>query len=184
MDALRSEMRIDRLPFLAAAAPLLLFVGAGCGVPSTTTDQGPKLTSFDAPTNQDCGTDWGAPARSGTAVTIGFRGVRSKQRCHCQYVTSALGDSSCESEYDLGGPNPQVCDDVSEAESIVTFAVYSKRPECSASFVRDSDPSAVHVQFSCPSAGESAFVLDATLEEDGDVSTTVVLEFTPTGACP
>jgi hypothetical protein len=149
---------------------------AACSVP-TRTETPDELT----PTShlgQSC--PFGYPARTGATVMTDLRAVAV--RCHCKYVTTTLGVPSCESSYDIGNENPDVCDD--DPVAINDIDVHSGRGDCATSIARDRDDSSVaHLSFRCPIGGVAGFTLHGHTDH-GETWRTMFLQLTATGRCP
>ena len=118
------------------------------------------------------------------AVTVKSETVTSS--CRCAYTTtpqwSCSRDKECESEYDVGGPNPDVCERVDAVPAALPEVKASvDRPDCTAVVtVKDSSESVVTVM--CTSAGPATVAV--TVAWKPGAASYLAMIFTEDGACP
>jgi len=123
---------------------------------------------------------------AGRPLTVVVKSESVTESCRCEFTTTApwscSGSKECESDYDLGGPNPVKCERAGAVPATLpAVGATVDRQDCTA-VVTVKDESQSDVTVTCATAGP-AMVIVTVAGMRGEDATLDVL-FTEEGACP
>jgi hypothetical protein len=168
------------------AAPFAAFVLVACATSQVEPVYSTKAELSFAPARAaTCGAD--VVVKAGQSSTVEVRGGLVTSACACKFTTTDLyGNEVCTSAYDVGAPNPPVCDIVETSPAtLATVSASAPYLDCTARADLDaSDHALARIIVQCSIPGSVWVTVKATTTTHGDVDSRYLLDVSEDGKCP
>jgi hypothetical protein len=159
------------------AAPFAAFVLVACATSQVEPVYSTKAELSFAPARAaTCGAD--VVVKAGQSSTVEVRGGLVTSACACKFTTTDL--------YDVGAPNPPVCDIVETSPAtLATVSASAPYLDCTARADLDaSDHALARIIVQCSIPGSVWVTVKATTTTHGDVDSRYLLDVSEDGKCP